>query len=161
MKITDELELKLIEYYLAPHTLRDTAYNVLGHKSTKATSLVLAKHGIPKHNKESVKNLREATCLAKYGVKNYSASYDIKEKQNHTVKTKYGVDNVFQAPVIKEQIKQTCLKRYGATHFNKTIEGKAKREQTCLTKYGVRWYTQTDEYKKLRKQKNKKLTKLF
>lgn len=178
MKITNEIELKLIEYYLAPHTLQDTAFAILGHKCTKAASMILAKHAIPKHSKEVVKTLREETSLAKYGIKNHIASKEVKEKRQQTVREKYGVNNIFQAATTKEQIKQTCLERYGTTHYNKTeeskekykttclakygvdhynktIEGKNKREQTCLNKYGVSWYTQTNEYKEKAKTKQK------
>jgi hypothetical protein len=181
MKITNEIELKVIEYYLAPHTLQDTAFAILGHKCTKATSAILTKHAVPKHNKEVVKALREETSLAKYGVKNHIASNEVKEKSRQTVRKKYGVDNVFQASATKEQIKQTCLERYGTTHYNKTAEskekhkttylakygvdhynktaeGKNKREQTCLNKYGVSWYTQTNEYKEIAKAKQKEST---
>ena len=181
MKITNEIELKVIEYYLVPHTLQDTALTILGHKCTKATSEILAKHAIPKHSKEVVKALREETSLAKYGVRNHIASKEVKEKRQQTVREKYGVDNVFQALATKEQIKQTCLEKYGATHYNKTIEskerhkttclarygvdhynktaeGKDRREQTCIAKYGVSWYTQTDIYKETVKGKQKEST---
>ena len=181
MKVPEEIELKLIEYYLTPHTLQDTALTILGHKCTKAASAILAKHDIPKHSKEVVKTLRENTSLAKYGVKNHIASQAVKEKQRQTVRKRYGVDNVFQASVTKNKIKQTCLEKYGTTHYNKTpeskekhkqthlarygvehynktAEGKARREQTCINKYGVSWYTQTDTYKETAMAKQKEST---
>ena len=181
MEITNEIELKVIEYYLVPHTLQDTASTVLGHKCTKATSAILAKYTIPKHSKEVVKALREETSLAKYGVKHHIASKEVKEKSQQTVREKYGVDNVFQATATKEQIKQTCLERYGTTHYNKTAEskekhkttylakygvehynktaeGKARHKQTCLNRYGVSSYTQTEAYKETRRAKQKEST---
>ena len=181
MKVTNEIELKVIEYYQEPHTLQDTAMTILGHKCTNATSAILAKYNIPKHSKEKVKALREETCLAKYGVREYGASQDIKEKRQETVRTKYGVDNVFQASVTKEQIKQTylekygvshynqtleskekhkttCLAKYGVDHYNKTVEGKTRHKQTCIDRYGVSSYTKTDAYKATRKAKQKEST---
>lgn len=181
MEIANKIELKVIEYYLVPHTLQDTASTVLGHKCTKATSAILAKHNIPKHSKEVVKALREETSLAKYGIKHHIASKEVKEKSRQTVREKYGVDNIFQATTTKEQIKQTCLERYGTTHYNKTAESKekhkttylakygvdhynktteskAKHRQTCLNKYGVDSYTQTEAYKETRKAKQKETT---
>lgn len=181
METINGLELKVIEYYLAPHTLQDTATVILGHKGTKAVSAILAKYNIPKHSKKIIKELRENTSLIKYGTKHHIASEKIKEKRRQTVIEKYGVENVFQASSTKEQIKQTCLEkygvshynktleskeqhrrtcltRYGVEHYNKTLEGKNRHKQTCLNKYGVGSYTQTSQYKEIRKAKQKDST---
>ena len=152
MNITIDIELKLIEYYLTPHTLRDTARVILGHKGTKAASAILAKHGIPKHSKEINRQLWEEANLIKYGVRNPSSSAEIKEKRKQSLQQKYGVDNIFQAKATKEQIKQTCLEKYGADHYNKTKEGQKKRKETCLARYGVDHYNKTAEGKTRREQ---------
>ena len=147
MKITKEIELKVIEYYLVPHTLQDTAWTILGQKCTKATTNILNKYNIPKHTAEIIDKIIAQTCLEKYGVKNPSSNTMIKEKRKQTNINKYGVENVFQAEDIKNKIKNTCLKKYGADHYNKTAEGKEKHKQTCLQKYGVEVPTQAEQFK--------------
>lgn len=121
-------------------------------------------------NKESTKERRKATCLAKYGVENTFQSEEKKAKIRQTCKERYGVENCAQNTEIYAKVKMTNLERYGYTcslnteknlarrketwlktlgvdNPNKSNVVKAKARKTCLKKYGTIYYTQTEEYK--------------
>ena len=121
-------------------------------------------------NKESTKERRKATCLAKYGVENTFQSEEKKAKIRQTCKERYGVENCAQNTEIYAKVKMTNLERYGYTcslnteenlarrketwlktlgvdNPNKSNIVKAKARKTCLKKYGTIYYTQTEEYK--------------
>lgn len=170
--MSEDLELAVIEYYLAPHTLQDTAQQILGQKCTKAVTKILKKYNIKKHSKEVTQKMIEATNIRKYGTKSPSSAAEVKEKRQNTVQKRYGTLNVFQVDEIKRKSKLTCINKYGVDHYNKTKESEERRKQTCmqhfgvdvplknleiqekmkqtnLKKYGVENYTQTAEYKKI------------
>ena len=140
-----ELEQKVIEFYLAPNTLQDTAWYILGHKCTKAVTKILNKYNIQKHSEEVIKRLWEEKNLAKYGVKNPSASQAVKDKRKNTLLQKYGVENIFQDKTVKDNIKQANIEKYGVPYYNQTAESKKKHKQTCLDKYGVEFVLQAEE----------------
>lgn len=121
-------------------------------------------------NKESTKEHRKATCLAKYGVENTFQSEEKKAKIRQTCKERYGVEVCSQNPEVYAKVKKTNIERYGYTcslnteenltkrketwlktlgvdNPNKSNIVKAKARKTCLKKYGTIYYTQTDEYK--------------
>lgn len=121
-------------------------------------------------NKESTKERRKATCLAKYGIENTFQSEEKKAKIRQTCKERYGVENCAQNTEIYAKVKKTNLERYGYTcslnteenltkrketwlktlgvdNPNKSNIVKAKARKTCFKKYGAIYYTQTDEYK--------------
>ena len=121
-------------------------------------------------NKESTKERRKATCLAKYGVENTFQSEEKKAKIRQTWKERYGVEVCSQNPEVYAKVKKTNIERYGYTctlnteenltkrketwlttlgvdNPNKSNIVKAKARKTCLKKYGTIYYTQTDEYK--------------
>ena len=121
-------------------------------------------------NKESTKERRKATCLAKYGVENTFQSEEKKAKIRQTCKERYGVEVCSQNPEVYAKVKKTNIERYGYTCSLNTEENLAKRKETwlktlgvdnpnksniiknksrktMLEKYGVEYYTQTEEYK--------------
>ena len=121
-------------------------------------------------NKESTKERRKATCLAKYGVENIFQSEETKAKIHQTCMERYGYECTSQVPEFIEKQKKTNIERYGVPctlnteenltkrketwlktlgvdNSNKSNIVKAKARKTCLKKYGTIYYTQTDEYK--------------
>ena len=121
-------------------------------------------------NKESTKERRKATCLAKYGVENIFQSEETKAKIHQTCMERYGYECTSQVPEFIEKQKKTNIERYGVPctlnteenltkrketwlktlgvdNPNKSNIVKAKARKTCLKKYGTIYYTQTDEYK--------------
>lgn len=121
-------------------------------------------------NKESTKERRKATCLAKYGVENTFQSEEKKTKIRQTCKERYGVEVCSQNPEVYAKVKKTNIERYGYTCSLNTEENLTKRKETwlktlgvdnpnksniiknksrktMLEKYGVEYYTQTKEYK--------------
>lgn len=57
--------------------------------------------------------IREKTCLEKFGVKNVSSSTKVKAIREKTCLEKFGTTNVFQNADIKEKIAKTNLERHG------------------------------------------------
>ena len=121
-------------------------------------------------NKESTKERRKATCLAKYSVENTFQSEEKKAKIRQTCKERYGVEVCSQNPEVYAKVKMTNIERYGYTCSLNTEENLTKRKETwlktlgvdnpnksniiknksrktMLEKYGVEYYTQTEEYK--------------
>lgn len=121
-------------------------------------------------NKESTKERRKATCLAKYGVENIFQSEETKAKIHQTCMERYGYECTSQVPEFIEKQKKTNIERYGVPctlnteenltkrketwlktlgvdNPNKSNIVKAKARKTCFKKYGAIYYTQTDEYK--------------
>lgn len=70
------------------------------------------------------KQLRQETCLGRYGGVAPAASAEVQAK-----------------------MKATTFKRYGVEHGAQSEAAKEKTKQTTLERYGVEYYTQTDEYK--------------
>lgn len=121
-------------------------------------------------NKESTKERRKATCLAKYGVENTFQSEEKKAKIRQTCKEQYGVEVCSQNPEVYAKVKKTNIERYGTSctlntqesinkkkqtwieHYgvdspNKSNIVKTKARKTCLKKYGTIYYAQTNEFK--------------
>ena len=121
-------------------------------------------------NKESTKERRKVTCIAKYGVENTFQSEEKKAKIRQTCKERYGVEVCSQNPEVYAKVKKTNIERYGYTCSLNTEENLTKRKETwlktlgvdnpnksniiknksrktMLEKYGVEYYTQTEEYK--------------
>lgn len=121
-------------------------------------------------NKESTKERRKATCLAKYGVENIFQLEETKAKIHQTCMERYGYECSSQVPEFIEKQKKTNIERYGVPctlnteenltkrketwlktlgvdNPNKSNIVKAKARKTCFKKYGAIYYTQTEEYK--------------
>ncbi len=88
-------------------------------------------------NKESTKERRKATCLAKYGVENTFQSEEKKAKIRQTCKERYGVENCAQNTEIYAKVKMTNLERYGYTCSLNTEKNLARRKETWLKTLGV------------------------
>lgn len=80
-----------------------------------------------KKSKDNIKELRERTCVDRYGVKNTWQSEEIKEKIKETNREKYGTDWFLSTEDAKEKSAQTKLERYGSKTYN-------NQEQIKLTK---------------------------
>lgn len=106
-----------------PHT--SVQRNLLRLKtdwSSKAQATIQHRYG-----KEGIKSRREAGVVKKYGVTNYFASDEFRNK-----------------------ITEINLKKYKVPHFSQTPEFKLKYKQACLAKYGVEHYAKSNEYKEKR-----------
>ena len=79
------------------------------------------------------------TCFKKYGVKNWFASKECKNK----LKEKYGVEHGLQSRKIWEKTRESTIERYGAAY------NKEQLNKTLLKKYGVKWFTQAEKLKLL------------
>lgn len=88
-------------------------------------------------NKESTKERRKATCLAKYGVENPFQSEEKKAKIRQTCKERYGVENCAQNSEVYAKVKKTNIERYGTSCTLNTQENINKKKQTWLEHYGV------------------------
>lgn len=84
------------------------------------------------------KEKREATTLARYGVKNAGWTAESQEKIKAYNLAKYGTEWSFQAEEVKEKIKQTNLERYGVKNANQCEAIRQKAEATNLERYGDR-----------------------
>ena len=78
-----------------------------------------------KKNSDKWVKKRQATCMKRYGVINYTKTDECKRR-----------------------IRQTSLDRYGVPSFTKTEEFITKTKQTNLDRYGKEWHQQTDEHKR-------------
>lgn len=88
-------------------------------------------------NKETTKERRKATCLAKYGVEYIAQLEETKVKMHQTCMERYGYEYAAQAPEFIEKQKKTNLERYGVTCTLNTQESIDKKKQTWLEHYGV------------------------
>lgn len=148
--MTKELEIELIEFYLAPNSAREIArkYGINLYQLKK----LLAKYNIPQHSKSDAYKLRDArtkeVCLERYGTANPATLPEIKDKIKQTMLDRYGVEYVGQAEVSKQKTKEAFIGKYGVDSYSKTDEFKqyiadnkeaivTKVKTTCLEKYGV------------------------
>jgi hypothetical protein len=84
------------------------------------------------------------------GGKKCSANCKTK-KYKETCDVKYGVKNYFAAEEFKEKRKETCLQKYGKKHHMQNEEIKKKVEETCLKFYGKKWaFVQDRVFEKIR-----------
>lgn len=83
----------------------------------------------------------QATILTRYG------RNGIKELRRQGVIAKYGVDNYFATPEFKDRIVDYNVEKYGVTSYSQTDECKAKYKSTCLTRYGVDHYAKSLDFK--------------
>lgn len=95
--------------------------------------------------------LRQNTCLDKYGTRWISKTQLFKERRRNFNMIKYGVQNVFQSKQVKEKIKQTYMKKYGVQYAFQVLKIKNKASQTCLQRYGARNVMCLPEFKLKRK----------
>lgn len=95
------------------------------HKTQKSIRNNILKRGISKSCGCKKTELRQDTCLEKYGQPDYTTTKDFKTKSE-----------------------ETCLKKYGKKRYTLTKECSEKKKQTCLAKYGTTNYTQSEQYKK-------------
>lgn len=109
----------IIDFYLAPNTLIDTAekFNLKSHNIKR----ILELNNIELHSKEITEQLGKA-------------------KQHKNLQLKYGVDNVFQLESTKEKITKTKIARYNDAKYT----NKEQAKQTFLEKYGATSFLGSD-----------------
>ena len=137
----------IIDYYLAPHSLRDTSsfFNL----NRPVIKRILSENNIELYSAELCAKLNlersQAGLKAKYGedIKSIFQLEEFKEKSKQTCLEKYGTEYSSQSENNKVKSAETKRKRYGNKNFN----NRAKAKQTCLEKYGVESYAQTDAFK--------------
>ena len=172
INFTKDQEKEIIDFYLKPKGVEETALHFSVNESTILR--VLRENSIPRHSKQVIYNLRlqkakstnlerygvenvfqnenikqkiKQSCLSKYGTDNYTKTDECKQKRKNTTLKKYGVENVFQNNEIKEKIKQKNQLKYGVENYSFTSEYKEKVKKTCLERYGVENYAKLSECK--------------
>jgi hypothetical protein len=107
--------------------------------AAKAQATILKRYG-----KDSIKEMRQQGVINKYGVSNYFATTEFKNRNlKHNLKT-YGVTTYSQTQEYKDKYKTTCIARYGANHYNQSEAYKASidarytlSKASLNEKYGV------------------------
>lgn len=163
--IPTQLEQAIIDYYLLPHSERDTVcyFNLSGRYQLNK---LLLKYNITKHSKETIKQLNknntERGCLLKYGVKNAMQVKEIADKTRQSLLAR--TDEEIKAATMKasmtkqnlygdanynnrKKAAETCAKVYSGTSPMNSDEIKMKVAQTNLTKYGVKNVFQAETVK--------------
>ena len=119
--ISEELKQLIIDFYLAPNSIRETAryfnisYNIIRRK--------LQEWNMTIHDHKTL----------------------VKLSLNQMIKTnleKYGVEHVAQSEVVLSKMKATCIERYGAEWSFGSSEIKEKIQNTFTEKYGSRYLLQ-------------------
>ena len=150
IKLTEEQEQELVDFYLVPNSAREIErkYGINLYQLKK----ILAKYEIQMHSKSDAYKLRnertKEVCLERYGVTNVACLETVREKTKQTMLERYGVEYVGQAEISKQKTKEAFLEKYGVDSYTKTeafkkfiTENKdaiaAKAKATCLERYGV------------------------
>lgn len=165
------------ELYIKQNLSKEQVANKL-NLSLWSLSNLLKQYKIRK-SKDSVRALREQTCINKYGVKNTWQSDAIKEKIKETNRKKYGTDWYLSTKEAHEKSEQTKLDRYGSKTYNnqeqmkitkkvkynnENYNNRQKCKETMQNKYGVSNAFQLISTKESildNLAKNKEYTKLF
>ena len=103
------------------------------------------------NNDPEVKQLKENSCLKRFGVKNPSQSESIKQKKSETCLEHFGVTNNLSLKETQDQIKQTNLKKYGVEYPTQNETVLIKQRVTNLKQYGVEYVGQVKEFQEKRK----------
>lgn len=131
----EEQEQEVINYYLAPHMIKDVAaYFNVGVKIIKG---VLNRNNIQSHNTDVLYQLRKQSYKEKHGIEHPMQSVEVKSKLKQSMLDKYGVENISQSPEVRQKITESFIKTYGVDNPNKSDLIKEKKRQTCLDRYGV------------------------
>ena len=88
---------------------------------------------------------REATMLARHGVKSALYSKEIMKKKNETCLERYDTIHTFQSEKVKQKIVQSNLKKYGVEHTLQLKEIREKGNKTMMEKYRVEHACQSKE----------------
>ena len=143
-----EQEKAIIEFYLQPNSLLDTA-KFAGIKNISIIKTVLSKYNIPVHSKAVTVALQQQkakeTFLNKYGNEYIIASEYARNKAKKSLFDHYGVDNSFKASAVKQKISKTLFLRYKVQHALQLTDFKQKAKETSQQKYGAFYYNQSAE----------------
>lgn len=83
------------------------------------------------------KKNREATTLARYGVKNAGYTEASRQKAIQSCLLKYGVEFPGQAEIQKEHSRATCMEKFGVPNAHQAAEVIEKTKTTCQERYGA------------------------
>lgn len=112
----------------------------------KREATTLARHGVRNISElTSTKELLREKAKERYA--DPIKKKDFLEKEEATCLAKYNVKNSAQVPEFKEKSKQTNINKYGEDHFLKTEDGKTKLKQSNLEKYNAEFPMQNKEVK--------------
>lgn len=133
---TEEQEHEIIEFYLSPQSLSETA-KFAGIASREPIKQVLIKYNIAFHSKELLQKIHqqniEQSMLEKYGVKNAFQVNKFKEKASSTKLAKYGSSTYHNI----EQTKSTNIEKYGVDNPAKSVSVQQKIATTNNQRYGA------------------------
>lgn len=115
---------------------------ICGNEKVLEKSLVVS--GITKSCGCKSNNLREETCIRKYGVKFTTQSNIMKKKKIKTCIEKYGVVCITQSSIMKEKSKNTLLKKYGVEYAIQNKEVSLKQAKSLNNSY-ILYHWKTNE----------------
>lgn len=98
-------------------------------------SFLLKAYGIHK-DKSKIVEIREKTCVAKYGVTNTSMLDSVTEKRKRTCIQRYGKETNFGTDDFWAKSKQTCLEKYGTEYANQSDSVKSKIKDGYIESFG-------------------------
>ena len=187
LKFSEEELKEIINYYLTPHTLKDTV-KAMEISSVNVLRRILRENNIALHDKTISRKLAQehsiATCLNKYGVENpsqcqavidkrketnlarygaetFMQSAEFREKAKQTMQQKYGVDYTMQSDDLKDKIELTNLNKYGCINPQQNLQVQDKTKQTNLQRYGVEYLAQNKEISNKQQETYKKHMQLL
>jgi hypothetical protein len=97
---------------------------------------------------------REATMIARHGVRSALHSKEIMEKKNDTCLERYQTIHTFQSEDVKQKIAESNLEKYGVKYSLQNKEIRNKGVKTMIEKYGVEHALQNKELLNKRVQTN-------
>lgn len=159
LNITEETKRDAIAFYLAPHSLNETAKE-FGFSCRQTVKRILADERVPLHDKKTNDALAKANCeraiLKKYGVENAFCTAEAKEKAREarskklTEEQEWRIISFYLAPnSVAKTAREFDLGRTYITNLLKRHEipfhdkgtcfelRNKESETTCLAKYGA------------------------
>lgn len=121
----------------------------------KREATMLARHGVKSalYSKEIMKKKNE-TCLERYDTIHPSQTDEVKQKIIQSNLEKYGVEHSLQSKEIRDKGNKTMMEKYGVEHACQSEVLLAKRVETNLQKFGVEAPLQSKEVLERRKKTN-------
>lgn len=158
VRFSSEQEGAIVEFYLQPNTLRETARQFA--TTPIIVRRVLRFHHITEHDRSVTYKCRttrtQQNVYEKYGAFHTSCLESVKEKARQTNADRYGCEHPAQNAEIHQKMQQTCLSRWGVSNAFQAGEIKDRIKSTCQEKYGTASYMQSEEAASLNSQREAK-----
>ena len=104
----------------------------------KREATMLARHGVKAalHSK-GIMERKNATSLERYQTIHASQTEEVKQKTIQTNKERYGVEHSLQSKEIRQKGSATMMEKYGVEHATQNKEVLARRVETNISRFGV------------------------